>query len=811
MTLYVLNYNNYYNRIVKKYNTVQEYLDNVEVIYTLEDTNFNPNDNVNTTHTFGWSLATDNYEGDGNYLLVVDEEKDIVSRWFILDSARDTGGQWTCSLRRDVIADNYEAIINAPCFVEKAILSLNDPMIYNSENMTYNQIKTKEYLIKDETNTPWIVAYIAKLAGSDEAVSDKDIKYIYDGPFHYTSSTLENFEGYVNYNEENSKMKTRVNNRMRFEYGNKDYRKTIGENVDLNAYYVEVNEDGTINSAGNAGLKPSLGYKLNYLDANKTANIGFATNYGTWRDNSNTYFLENSNLSDVKSYNNKVVRIGELGNYKYYKISVKTSEDKIDTKTLSYSEYPEIYDSIFSSGNMSKMTIERTSLTKSGLIAKTVYQTTYLDFEEIAEDQLIASLKTKISSTRHPTIDAPYDIITIPLNGIKLGNEYLGFGQEDLILGLSSYIYTALGGGSANPNIYDIQLLPYCPVARIQEAMVFGLDAGEFEEGKDFNYIKKGEENLNVIFYVQTSSFSKIINLSIPEPTNNIDFKVANECDMYRLVSPNYASAFEFSITQNRGVQYIEVNATYKPYNPYIHLNPNWGGLYGSDFNDGRGLVCQGDYSISALTSAWESYQLQNKNFEQIFKRDIESMKVRNSIASAQDHVQAIVGSFSGAMSGATSGAMMSGGNPYVAIGGGIIGGLASLGGGIADIATNTQLRNEALNYADDMYHYNLGNIQATPLSLTKTTSFDINNKIYPFIEYYTATNKEKEALRNKIKYNGMTVMRIDYINNFIREEETYIKGKLIRLEDFNEDYHILNTIGYEVNLGFFTKKEDTN
>jgi hypothetical protein len=151
----------------------------------------------------------------------------------------------------------------------------------------------------------------------------------------------------------------------------------------------------------------------------------------------------------------------------------------------------------------------------------------------------------------------------------------------------------------------------------------------------------------------------------------------------------------------------------------------------------------------------------------------------------------------------------MSGGNPYGMAIGAVAGGVASLGGGIADLSTNQALRNEALDYAKDMYGYRLGNIQATPLSLTKVSSFDINNKIYPFVEYYTCTPVEKNALRNKIKYNGMTVMRIDTLNNFISNEESYVKGKLIRIEDTIEDYHIVNELGREVNLGFFIKGED--
>jgi hypothetical protein len=48
--LYLLKYNTYHNRIVKGYDTLQEYLENETILYHTASVNFNPNDGVNTTH-----------------------------------------------------------------------------------------------------------------------------------------------------------------------------------------------------------------------------------------------------------------------------------------------------------------------------------------------------------------------------------------------------------------------------------------------------------------------------------------------------------------------------------------------------------------------------------------------------------------------------------------------------------------------------------------------------------------------------------------------------------------------------------------
>lgn len=83
----------------------------------------------------------------------------IGSSWFVIDFDRTRKGQYKVSLKRDLIADNYETIINSPAYIEKAtIKNLNDPAIFNKEELLVNQIKKQEKLLKDKTNMAWLVA-----------------------------------------------------------------------------------------------------------------------------------------------------------------------------------------------------------------------------------------------------------------------------------------------------------------------------------------------------------------------------------------------------------------------------------------------------------------------------------------------------------------------------------------------------------------------------------------------------------------------------------------------------------------------------
>jgi hypothetical protein len=250
------------------------------------------------------------------------------------------------------------------------------------------------------------------------------------------------------------------------------------------------------------------------------------------------------------------------------------------------------------------------------------------------------------------------------------------------------------------------------------------------------------------------------------------------------------------------GVSRWNISTSFKPFSPYIRVAPEFGGLYGKNYGDARGLICGGDFSLSQISDAWIQYAIQNKNYQVMFDRQIQNMEVNNSVQRFREKIGAITGTAQGATSGAMVGMMT--GNPYAAVAGGVVGGAASGIAGIADIKLNEQLRREALDYAQDQFGYQLQNIQALPYSLTKVGAQNNDYKLFPFLEYYTCSDTEKQALRDKIKYNGMTIMRIGTMEGFIQPEKSYIKGKLIRLETVADDYHIVNMISKELNEGVF-------
>ena len=200
MDLYIYSYNNYYNRIVKKagdriedYASYQHLPDAVQGVY-----GFTPGDGVNTTQLIGTN--TQMYDGKGDYLIAHDPYADkIDSRWFIIESKRTRNGQWQLTLHRDLVVDYQDVIMNSPMFIEKAtITDPNDPAIFNREGLTFNQIKKKETLLKDDTQCPWIVGYIPEsLAIANKTITGKYTIGTDDVDFEVTN--LQSFDGYAFY------------------------------------------------------------------------------------------------------------------------------------------------------------------------------------------------------------------------------------------------------------------------------------------------------------------------------------------------------------------------------------------------------------------------------------------------------------------------------------------------------------------------------------------------------------------------------------------------------------------------------------
>lgn len=938
--LFLRGFNNYFNRIVKKHRSLDDYRSDSMDYLDFDNINFNPNDGVVTELIIGNTAQTDidhedpvplNFDefGTPDYAICYEGTSIIKYRWFVLETERLRTGQYRLALKRDVVADHYNTIVNAPCFIEKGIIStINNPLLYNKESMTYNQIKTAEYPLKDSTGSGWIVGYISKDVPNSSAVSGKPnitteiimegtpTEYYEESDLPFSVSTTGSTRCY-HY--------TPNEYRLIFSYAGIGYR-TLNANLDYayryrgvaymdvtatsvtkggsslqfntSAHYGE--NTNTVNTLINTGFNKNSTYVLDgyTITGDTSVNATYLFNKLTGRSgggclngpkpmstiftngfiNIPTSFYSNEHVVQLRnyittqmsgysgvvtdasmldSYNGKIVKIGS---YFYQMSIVQTGLGRRDifrasgsTTSLSSGMYTNNYHSTSqytTYSNAVRDDINAVSLKyNSGASGSYVnYLTNHggalvcvtesieyrITLSPIRTETL--SLTNREYSSRTPTYDSPADIFAIPYGNVrfKVGSSYFTT-NSSRGLAMGRAIMMAMGENGA----YDLQLVPYCPsqIVRDYIAQDGYLDTSNLNSNsiQTFTTTSAGGTSSTAGFVLWCSSckgtfdIDLAINPDVPYSGTlslPLRYKLSNETQLCRLASPNFNGQFEFSIAKNHGVDKFNVDYTYKPYTPYIHVNPNFGGLYGQDWDDARGLICGGDFSVGYMSSYWQTYLNNNKNYSQIFDRQIQNMDVNNSIALEKQEFQATVGTITsaigGVMGGAAAGATAGSaagpwgtliGGVVGAVGGGIGSGMAAAYGAAKDKDWLLRQQAESRSFAVDMYGYQLGNIQAIPYSLKGTDSLTNNNKIWPIVELYGPTEDEINFLRQKIQYDGMTVMAVGLISEYLNNEDfgyVYVKGRMIRIADNDsgtamiEDFHMVDAIYQEISKGVY-------
>ena len=888
------NYNNYFNRIIKGYATLSEYqteLGTSNYFLFSKPINYNPKDNVST------ELIINDCPFEPDYVLILDSSFDIVARWFVMHSSFTREKQRKLELRRDLIFDFKEELKESPMFVHKGYLKDNDSFIVNDEGMSFNQIKSQEILLKDKTNSAWIVGYIAKNAAATDVgiqVNDVDIDFITASDLASASgiseedlSSVFNLDGLNTYPSFFTKKiqmqywedcggllaKEYLNMNPNFDsYLGNDWEfaplwAPFLWHIETTAYLPYYNSSASI-----------LANKMIYYRTGFLADLITIFN--------RPYFKE-SQLNILLGYADKIIRY----NGKFYKLkfNVVNSNRTDASSALTYTSYTSLQNAVSETA-----TAMGTTPRNAGEIwFKSFSQEVYIQLEYISDESgIIPAVQTKVSSGRNVVENQAFDMFCIPA-GPALFKSDLGTkaAAPDYALSIGAAIAVKL-----DSQLYDLQLLPYCPlIDKFDNNNKIDLTALSVDS--DFNYIDKtdtrvrttvhsdnatvsedpdlpgtylftgsitiankvvadilddgftiegsgasdisngaltliqsgsdvlvsftsncadreadvslyiwyeinGTDHVSFILWARQATFSTKINrgLSLKD-----SMKVESQCNFYRLTSPNYQGSFEFNVAKNGGsVAYFLAECTYKPYTPYIKVVPQFSFLYGANYGDQRGLVCGGDFSLPRFTSAWENYLLNNKNYQNIFNREIQNL-------SFEQRIQRISQVASGISGLATAGAIGGGvgaqaGGVYGAIAGAVLGTAASGVGFGLDMDLLAQRQKEEKGLAIDKYNYQLGNIKALPYTITKIGAFDINSKIWPFLEYYTCTDEEKAALESKITYESMTVMRIDQIGKYFEAftDKHYLKGELIRNEAIADDNHVLEAIYYEFMKGVY-------
>lgn len=809
-TVYFYKFNNYYNRIIKRYDTIAGY---GTPMTSQTNCNFVHGDGVNTSFTLNKGTTI---EDTPDYCVVLDYNNKI-SRWFVTNSFKSRNGQDRLQLRRDLIADFYSDIINySPCLIRKGYVSQNNPLIFNDEGVQYNKIKQDEILIKDESNCSYIVGFISNTAYPSGATVNGTVKeYNYD----YSYTTLADFpyknyvQGAGNNHTESATMlknlsldniyyslkyngRTSYNAPSRYRdiemifnkngIGKPSYYTSDFGSQAYNLYY----QYGTTWTDVMLKCAPIPSYTIsetdlyNYLMQNYSSVLFNKVNNIPSSYAKNLLGIEESTYNELSQFDGKKIKISNT----VYTCRI-TNGNTSRSSVVTYNAYNP---SIVSNFNGILTYINDRKPTQSEMSAgwydlyyyennKTYYgkdlkvmgelEDFYLELTE-ASSNISTSVDTP--SNRTHLASQPYDMFML----INESNISYKVGTTDYIsnheynINIAEAICQNAGSGA-----YDIQIVPFNPMRGTILA-----DGTLNFYNYDVHEIKNAS-NVVIGHYVLCNSSDLKFTLEKNElkfnPTN---YKKDFNLKQYRLCSPNQETAFDFSPSMNGGINTWEISCNYRPFASYIKVQPTWGWLYGAaTYNsktDFRGLVYNSSLCVTQLSDAYANYVSNNKNFQQLFDNQINTLtKTQNIQLSAMEE---------------TLGWRSYTGMPISSI--------ARVIGGSKDIEMQRELNNVALGKMQSDFNYQMDNIKSMPHTIKKLTAINEDTRIFPYIEVYSCSPKEEESFDYKIQYTGMTVMTTGKINDYIQAGvETFVQADLIRLDISRSEETANNQIAVEI------------
>lgn len=796
MRIYTYKFNNYRNRIYKPVYDVTSMLPYRTNGTGWGTSNFNYGDKITTTQIVG-SLEQP-YMQDSDYCILQQDDGTIM-KWFITEAHYVRGFQWQLTLRRDFGDD----IFNVDCIIHRGYVPDTSNRIFNSEPLSFNKILKRRSNVTDDSATPWYVAYVSKdFANSDRSISFKARRETVD----YEVTSLASWYYY-------------------YLSGRHDALISITETLNVE----NLNERGwgyPISIEGNykrgLGWQEATGSTLHYL-----------TRRGSWNDirdafyNSSTVELvynrakeiyDNygaSTLDLVRELNGKIIADSTTK----YRIEVKIDDEDstelgVDADDQMSAAFETLYNNLTS---QSLIHYQATDMQYMGYWAKVDARFIHWTMTFQALTDLDEADSITITANRHRTNSSSYDIIAFPAReiAIKDGSNtvYQSSNKADGLAGALASL--------SQSEVYDIQLIPFSPLDYTVLQYSTETNRGtvvvdDMLNGQDFSSSIGGSATAGYlyIFYVSSATSRRPLrtDLGFGRTEGTIltvkgGFKRAALCDTWRLNSPNMASTFEFNAAEMNGWDRLISVMELKPATPYIQVYPNFERLYGANYNDMRGLICSGEFSLSRTSSEWNEYVLRNKNYQLQFNREIENMSLTQNVERKQQIANAVIGGIASTVQAGVSAGMATA-NPIAGVAAGAVMAGANVAGAALDIKWSEQLRKEAQNFKQDMFNLSMENIRAVPATLTNVSPINPQNSGFVTFEYYTCSDEEVDTLLNYIRWYGMTVEAVGRVQDWLEPGvETFVSATILRYDGI-EDSHYVSALNEELERGFYIRRD---
>lgn len=748
---------------------------NRKIIDISNDTNYNSKEyeNIDSPDTINGHLIYTLAGGEKVPTYIYDTE--TTWRWFVTGITQLRTRKYQISLLRDIISEHPEIWSSEEAYITAGTAS--DFNKYKRWNLPFTNTKVKQERLNFGGKSSFFVYYVnEQTLSNDSTLSEENllikganIPGIGSANVDYEVTNLNEIPSFEYVNAGNVNLWTNHKADTRFKmargftyvytYTNGSMSDGVRNDSYLNSNYVVLATYPGVVNVNTNNCKTNFAIAVNNFLSNYETSLGSTISQSEVND-----LLQYVDKNIFNSTDSKMYTIRCTSNVTNYNQNLSQAQ----TGTLS-SALQSINWGGASLGNKngSYFTFKSSSTTYSFTLEEIGTASTY-DFNFMAGARKLPKSAVKcvniVSSGSILDSDIAQALMQAQLNGVN---------------GIAVGNNNTISDGANVGRIIDIQYLPFSVATQTSENIKIN----------NTNMIAQFLSNDDYTYYT-----------NLPDLTN-----INKETDTIKIVSPSRASQFLFRPYDNDGNMEFTTKITLKPYASIIYIRPSTKGLLINDWDDKDCLIINEDFSLTNVTNAWTQYIYNNKNYSNIFEREIQGREFERTWERRIEQAQRKADEWSARNISSQKARTYTGNLPIVsnvagAFGAGIIDEtymqMAQL-----DRQYNEAVYQEGMSLSRDMFEYQMENIQSQPNIPSKITTIDVKFLDGVYLEFYSTNDTELLAIQNYYRYNGN---RIDAYGTFSNYWGWFVKGKIIISDNYTQPE--IDEINRRLDMGIFTE-----
>lgn len=748
---------------------------NRKIIDISNDTNYNSKEyeNIDSPDTINGHLIYTLAGGEKVPTYIYDTE--TTWRWFVTGITQLRTRKYQISLLRDIISEHPEIWSSEEAYITAGIAS--DFNKYKRWNLPFTNTKVKQERLNFGGKSSFFVYYVneqtlsndSTLSEEDLVINGANIPGIGSANVDYEVTNLNeipSFE-YVNAGNvnlwTNHKADTRFKMARGYTYVYTYTNGSMSDGVRNDSYYnsnyvVLATYPGVVDSNTN-NCKTNFATAVNNFLSNYETSLGSTISQSEVNDLLQYVDKNIFNSTDSKMYTIRCT--SNVTNYNQNLSQVQTGSLGSALQNINWGG------ASLGEKNGSYFTFKSSSTTYSFTLEEIGTASTY-DFNFMAGARKLPKSAVKcvniVSSGSILDSDIAQALMQAQLNGVN------GIAVED---------NKTISDGANVGRIIDIQYLPFSVATQTSENIKIN----------NTNMIAQFLSNDDYTYYT-----------NLPDLTN-----INKETDTIKIVSPSRASQFLFRPYDNDGNMEFTTKVTLKPYASIIYIRPSTKGLLINDWDDKDCLIINEDFSLTNVTNAWTQYIYNNKNYSNIFERELQGREFQRTWERRIEQTQQKADVWAARNISSERARAATGNLPIISnVAGAIANTMADpiyMQMAQLDRQYNEAVYQEGMSLSRDMFEYQMENIQSQPNIPSKITTIDVKFLDGVYLEFYSTNDTELLAIQNYYRYNGN---RIDAYGTFSNYWGWFVKGKIIISDNYTQPE--IDEINRRLDMGIFTE-----